>query len=134
MAMKQVRLIHEQGKLRQELYVGYHHLVADEPIEIGGEDAGPSPLEFLAAGLASCTAITLRMYAQRKSWPLENAEIVVSLHQEDNITKFTQRIKLIGPLNSGERVRLLEIANRCPVHRILEGKIEITTSILSKEE
>lgn len=132
--MNQVRLIHEQGKLRQELYIGQHHLVIDEPIDRGGEDAGPSPGEFLAAALASCTAITLRMYAQRKNWPLENAEIFVDWYGEGEITKFIQRVKLIGPLEPTQQARLLEIANRCPIHKTLEGRIEIRTSLLSKDE
>lgn len=132
--MYQVRLKHEQGKLRQELYIGRHHLVADEPVSMGGEDEGPSPFEYLAAGLASCTAITLRMYAQRKNWPLENAEIHVSVEQEGDTTRFTRQIDLIGPLLPEHRQRLLDIANRCPVHKALSGKIEIKTALTEKVE
>jgi putative redox protein len=104
-------------------------LVADEPIAEGGEDAGPSPFEYLAAGLASCTAITLRMYAQRKNWPLENAEVQVSVERSSDSTRFARQIDLIGPLLPEQRQRLLEIANHCPVHKALSGKIEITTAL-----
>jgi putative redox protein len=128
--MNQVRVRHESGKLRQELFVGRHHFVADELIEQGGEDNGPSPFDFLASALGACTAITLRMYAQRKSWPLETADIVVTLSKVSDATKFDRTIDLKGALTIEQKSRLLEIANRCPVHRILTEKIEITTSLV----
>lgn len=132
--MNPVQLTHKQGKLRQELTIGRHQLVADEPIAEGGEDTGPSPFEYLAAGLASCTAITLRMYAQRKNWPLENAEIQVSIERAVDSTTFSRQINLIGPLLPEQRQRLLEIANHCPVHKALTGKIEVKTDLVEKVE
>jgi putative redox protein len=128
--MNQVRVRHESGKLRQELFIGRHHLVADELIEQGGEDTGPSPFDFLASALGACTAMTLRMYAQRKSWPLENAEIVVTLSKASDATKFDRIIELKGALSTEQKARLLEIANRCPVHKALTGKIEIKTALV----
>lgn len=128
--MNMVKLRYEQGKLKQDIYIGRHHLVADEPIVDGGEDLGPSPFEYLSTALASCTAITLRLYSQRKGWRLENAEINVSFDKTSEKTIFTREIKLIGELAAEQRERLLEIADRCPVHRILTGQIEIHTTLI----
>lgn len=127
--MNPVKTRYEKGKLRQEIYVGQHHLVADEPLDVGGEDQGPSPFDYLAAALGSCTAITLRMYAQRKSWPLENAEIAVRIDRTNESTKFNRSIRLLGNLTGEQQERLLEIAEHCPVHKALIGKIEIETSL-----
>jgi putative redox protein len=129
--MSTVKVWHEQGKLRQELSVGRHRLVADVTTDLGGEDTGPSPHDYLAAALASCTAITMRMYAQRKSWPLENAEVVVTVDQSADTTKFERKIRLIGALSEEQLTRIREIADRCPIHKALEGKIEIHTEHLS---
>ncbi len=125
--MNSVRITRENGKLRHEIYVGRHHLVADEPVDLGGEDAGPSPDEYLAASLGTCTAITLQMYSQRKSWPLEDAEVRVSIQPGAGATKFNRSIHLKGALTSEQKARLLQIANACPIHKILSGKIEIET-------
>ncbi len=127
--MNTVKLRYEQGKLRQDLYIGRHHLIADEPEAEGGEDLGPSPFEYLGAALAACTAITLRMYAQRKAWPLENAEVDVSIERNKDVTTILRTIHLVGELTEEQRQRLLEIADRCPVHRTLKGKIEIQTTL-----
>ncbi|MFL5815032.1 MAG: OsmC family protein [Bdellovibrionia bacterium] len=132
--MYQVRLRHEQGKLRQELTIGRHHLIADEPTSMGGDDEGPSPFEYLAAGLASCTAITLRMYAQRKNWPLENVEVQVTVEHGTEATTFSRQIELIGQLLPEQRERLIDIAGRCPVHKALTGKIEINTAFITKAD
>lgn len=130
--MNNVRVRYEQGKLKQEVYVGRHHLVADEPVAQGGEDLGPSPFEYVAAGLAACTAITLRMYAQRKTWALENAEVTVSIEKKNDVTIFLRKIDLIGTLSSDERKRLLEIASHCPVHKALTGQVEVQTALIEK--
>jgi len=128
--MNPVKVKYEQGKLRQEVYVGRHHLIADEPVEDGGEDLGPSPFDFLGAALATCTAITLRMYAQHKSWPLENAEITVTTRREKDGTYLSRKIQLVGNLDQTQRTRLMDIANHCPVHKTLTGKIEIQTELV----
>ena len=127
--MNSVQVTHESGKLRQEILIGRHHLISDEPIELGGEDAGPAPLDYLASALGTCTAITLHMYAQRKSWPLKNAEVTVSLEKRDEIARFVRTFKLTGELSDEQKARLLAIANQCPVHKILSGKIEIETAL-----
>jgi putative redox protein len=127
--MHPVRVRYASGKLRQEIYIGRHHLMADEPIEVGGEDSGPSPFEFLASALGACTAITLRMYAQRKSWPLENVEVTVRVERSKDLTHFDREMRLLGDLTDEQRQRLLEIAERCPVHKALSGKIAIKTRL-----
>jgi putative redox protein len=116
-----------------------HRLVADEPTAVGGTDQGPTPYEYLAAALGSCTAITLRMYADRKAWPLEAIDVDVShekVHAKDCDceTTATGRIDLIsrvitlhGDLDQVQRARLMEIADRCPVHRTLTGDIVVKT-------
>ncbi|WP_413288669.1 OsmC family protein [Bdellovibrio sp. HCB337] len=115
--------------MKHEIQVGSHHLIADVSTAEGGEDLGPSPHDYLAVALASCTAITLRMYAQRKSWPLKSADTLVNVDHQKEVTKFDRRINLIGDLDDEQRKRLLDIANHCPIHKALSGKIEITTSL-----
>jgi len=106
-----------------------HALTIDEPLDIGGKDLGPKPGELLAASLASCTGITLRMYADRKGWDLQETMIEVNLENNsaENNAKFTMNIRLFGNLDETQRLRLLEIANNCPIHKILENPILIQT-------
>ncbi len=122
----------------QDIMVGPHHLLADEPQAAGGRDLGPSPYGLLAAGLGACTAMTIRMYARRKGWPLAHVAVDVShakVHAADcadcgersRIDRFTRRIRLDGPLDADMQARLMEIADRCPVHRTLEARAEIVT-------
>ncbi|WP_117879941.1 bifunctional alpha/beta hydrolase/OsmC family protein [Aureibaculum luteum] len=126
-------------KYSTEIVARNHSILADEPKKFGGKDSGLTPYELLLASLGSCTAITLRMYADRKKMELD--EVLVHLehfkqHAEDciscdeepaKIDKFVRTIELIGDLTFDERKRLIQIANRCPVHRTLENKIEIET-------
>ena len=128
--MNTAKVFYEKGKFRQEILVGNHHLVADVKTGEGGEDAGPSPHDYLATALGACTAITLRMYAVRKSWPLENAEVTVTFNKEGVTSKLDRKIHLVGPLDDTQKERLLGIANQCPVHKTLTGKIEITTTLV----
>ncbi len=121
---------YQQGKLSHELQVGRHTLVSDVSAAEGGEDLGPSPHDYLTAALAACTALTLRMYALRKGWPLQSADTTVTLDHQKTLSTFDRKIHLIGDLNEEQRTRLLEIANRCPIHQVLIGKIDITTSLV----
>ncbi len=117
-------------------------LQADEPERVGGTETGPTPYDYLGAALASCTSMTVRMYADRKQIPLDEVVTDVSfdrLHADDcadcehtdgHIEQFTRRLTLRGDLDDETRDRLLSIANRCPVHRTLEGQIEIRTELL----
>lgn len=124
-----------------QMRAGKHYFTADEPKSFGGEDFGPSPYEFLSAGLAACTSMTIQMYARRKKWPLTNVETHVDhkkTHAEDcencerNTSKidiFERLIVLKGNLDEQQQQKLLEIADKCPVHRSLSNKVKITTQL-----
>ncbi|MBB06374.1 MAG: osmotically inducible protein C [Pseudooceanicola sp.] len=129
----------DPGGFLQEISVGdRHHLLADEPLAYGGTNRGPSPYGLLAAGLGACTSMTIRMYARRKGWPLEHVAVDVThdkVHAQDaapggkaRADRFTRVVRLEGPLSDEQRNRLLEIADKCPVHRTLEGSSTILTS------
>ena len=126
--------------LLQHIVAGRHTLVADEPAAAGGGDQGPSPYELLAAALGSCTSMTLRLYARRKGWPLSRVVVTVRherIHaadcaecetKEGRVDQLRREIVLEGPLDPEQRARLLEIADRCPIHRTLRNEIRIVTS------
>ncbi len=118
-----------------------HHAVADEPAPYGGTDQGMSPYGFVSSGLGACTSMTIRMYARRKGWPLTGITVDVchdKVHAQDaglvsdgKVDLFRRKIRLEGPLDQTQRARLLEIADKCPVHRTLEGSAQITTELLT---
>lgn len=107
-----------------------HTLVADEPIETGGTDTSASPTEFLMGALASCTAITLRMYAERKSWPLEGVDVTVAM-AGGKPPSMTRTLALRGPLDDAQRARLAEIADACPVSKMLKAGVPVTTAAVT---
>ena len=113
------------GTLKHHVEIGGHRLVADEPSDQGGTDAGPSPEELLAASLASCSAITMEMYANRKGWDI--GEVVVDVDYEPahrgSPTKFTMEVQLPAGLPEEQREKLMQIVAKCPVHRTLEGEV-----------
>ncbi len=108
---------------------GRHEFLSDEPMDLGGGDTGPAPDELLEASLASCTAITLRMYADRKQWPVAAIDVTVSLERNEGKTIFTRSIEINGDIDETQRQRLLDIAKACPVSKSLLGEIEINSSI-----
>ncbi|HUQ86887.1 MAG TPA: OsmC family protein [Vicinamibacterales bacterium] len=116
------------GKLAQDIRIGTHHLHSDEEIEKGGEDAGPGPHELLLAALGSCTAMTLKVYAARKGWPLRDVHVTLNGAPGDGGYTIDRVLKIDGDLDADQRQRLLEIADRCPVHRTLVGEIRINTT------
>lgn len=117
----------EGGRLRNRVAVGGHEVVSDAGSGSGGGDAGPTPFELLLGALGSCTAMTLRMYAARKSWDLRAVEVVLAHEPVEAETgpKFRVRriVRLTGSLDADQRARLGEIADRCPVHRALTGGV-----------
>lgn len=115
---------------RAEIRNGRHALTADEPLNPGGGDAGPTPDELLEAALASCTAITLRMYANRKEWPVTETNVAVNLERKDDKTIFTRNIQVEGILDEAQKERLLQVAKACPVSKTLSGAIDISTQIV----
>jgi len=129
------------GKFTVDITVGAHRLVGDEPPAVGGDDLGPAPHDFVLAGLGACTVMTLRMYAARKEFPLQHVRVSLSRRKvkavdcldcttkEGEVEEITRNIALIGDLDAETRQRLLDIANKCPVHRTLMGEIKIRTAL-----
>ncbi len=114
---------------RVDIRAGHHTLVSDEPEKIGGKDAGPAPFQLLLSALGSCTAITLRMYAKRKEWPLESAEVAMR-HLKDGDTARIERIlTLIGDLTDEQRARLADIAERTPVTLAIKNGVPVDTTL-----
>jgi len=130
------------GPYAEDIVIGGHVLRADEPKSAGGADTGPTPHELLLAALGGCTAITLRMYAERKKWPLRRLTVRVRherIHAEDcktcetkagKIDRIERLIAIEGPLDDAQRTRLIEIADKCPVHRTLTSEVVIETRLV----
>jgi len=127
--------------LTQTISAGRHQLTADEPVSLGGNDGGPSPYQLLLASLGACTSMTLRMYADRKGWPLEAATVRLKhekIHatdceacetREGMLDRIEREIEIEGTLDEDQKQRLLQIADRCPVHRTLTSEVEVRTRL-----
>ena len=110
-----------------------HHWQADEPAALGGGDTAPTPYQLALSALGACTAITLRMFAARKQWPLQDVAVQLALEPAASAgtgTDIVRRITLSGPLDTAQRERLLQIANACPIHRLLTGEVRIATDLV----
>lgn len=130
-----------KGKFTQDVTIGHHKLIADEPTTVGGDDAGPSPYDFLLIALGSCTSMTVRSYADLKKIPLEGITVKLKhnkVHAEDCVNcenpnakmdKIEVAIELKGKLTQEQKNKMLDIANKCPVHRTLTSKIVINTTL-----
>ena len=129
------------GRYALDLAAGPHQLTASEPADVGGADTGPTPYELLAAALAACTTLTLRMYTDRKGWQLGRLTVAVRysrVHAEDcagcetratHLDRFERVIEVAGAIPPEQQAKLLEIADKCPVHRTLHGPVEVTTRL-----
>jgi putative redox protein len=126
----------------QEIVVGPHRLKADEPINVGGKETGPSPYDLLLAALGSCTSMTISLYARARKWPLESVTVNLrhsKIHaadcrdcetKEGKIDRIERDIHLVGKLDADQQKKLLEIADKCPVHRTLNAEIKIETKAI----
>ena len=132
----------EGSTFAQQIAAGRHRLTGDEPESVGGSDTGPSPYDFLLAALGSCTSMTVGMYARKKNWPLERVTIWLRHSKiyaadcsecetrEGMLDRIERDVRFEGPLSAEQRSRLLEIADKCPVHRTLTSEINIRTRLL----
>ncbi|MGB4062397.1 MAG: OsmC family protein [Azonexus sp.] len=121
------------GRYQQAVTVGQHQLIADEPASVGGADAGPAPFDLVMAGLGACTSMTLRMYAERKGLALTHVSVALS-HEKITVDgvardRIERTISLAGELTAEQRQRLLDIANKCPVHRALSQSLVIESAL-----
>ena len=135
-------IVRAGNSLRNDIEAGPHRMIADEPANAGGTEAGPTPYDFLSAGLGACTSMTLRVVADRENIPLEGVEIKIEndrmyakdcvdcLTENGYIHRFTVTIKLIGDLNAAQRERMLAVAKRCPVNKTLVSEIRIDESLI----
>ncbi|PSR15885.1 osmotically inducible protein OsmC, partial [filamentous cyanobacterium CCP3] len=114
--MTSVQVSSNASRYGQDIAIRQFDLIADEPTPVGGDDRGPTPTELLLAGLGSCKAITIKMYAERKGWPLEQIHVAAESHVVDKQTVITAYLTLTGDLSPEQRDRLREIGDRCPVH------------------
>jgi len=118
------------GLLQQVIEIGPHQVLTDAPVASGGEGSGPAPHDLLAAALAACTTLTVNLYARRKGWKLDEVLVTVDHGQDGAAYGFQRSIRLLGDLGVEERERLLDIANKCPVHKTLSGQIAIRTELV----
>ncbi|MEE9346544.1 MAG: OsmC family protein [Robiginitomaculum sp.] len=116
------------GKYTNDVMTARHRLIADEPESLGSADLGPAPFEYICAGLGACTTITLRMYAGRKNWPALHLSVDVSYKVRGDQPVFTRVLTIEGDLDESQRARMVEIADKCPVHKMLtKGSLVETT-------
>jgi putative redox protein len=132
-----------QSGLRQEVEAGSYRWVADEPTSVGGTGEGPTPYDLLLGALGACTSMTLRLYADRRKWPLEGVVVRLRhhrIHRDDcvncdkkdvSIERVERTLELKGPLTDEQRAKLLAIAERCPVHQTLQHNLDVQTSLVS---
>lgn len=130
--MNKVSAITGKEQYKTIVKTSTNSLIADEPIALGGQNLGFSPQELLASALASCTSITLTMYANHKKWEVDEIKVDVSLERDAKsyLTTFQRDIHVSGQLDEKQRIRLLSVADACPMHKILMNTIEINTSVL----
>ena len=113
-----------------------HRWLGDEPEDIGGANAGPGPERLLLSALGTCTAVTVTMYAQRKQWPLAGVKVELAFNPDGKPatgTDITRRVELLGELDDVQRERLLQVANACPIHKVLTGEVRISSTLAASD-
>ncbi|MND90903.1 OsmC-like protein [compost metagenome] len=133
MSQSSVRAVQDGIPYQVQLSAGLHQWLADESAQLGGQDSGPNPHQLLLSALGACTAITLAMYARRKEIPLKGIDVQLSILKEEGRplvhTEIARAITLEGELDEAQRQRLLEIANVCPLHKLLSGTVQINSEL-----
>lgn len=126
-----VKLRDPEGSYTCDVTTGKHQFTVDEPVPLGGADSAPAPYQYLKAALGACTAMTVRMYAERKKWAVEDVIVTLSHSRDANkASVFVRDIKLVGDLTDEQRERLLDIADRCPVHKTLSHGATILSKLV----
>jgi putative redox protein len=125
--MREVQVRTAAGRFGQKIQIGAHVLASDEGKDASGDDAGPAPHELLLAALGTCTSMTVKVYADRKEWPLEAVHVRLSGRHDAGAFLIERTLQLVGALSSEQKARLLEIAGKCPVAKTLQGTIRIFT-------
>jgi putative redox protein len=121
---------HRKGKVSVAVKSGTHELISDVEAKSGGEDTGMSPHDLVLSALVACTVMTVQMYANRKQWPLQTTEVTATILSEGKEgTVISRDVRFVGELDDEQKKRLAEIANKCPVHRLLEGSVKIQTQV-----
>ena len=128
--MRSVRVSSNGSRYGQDIEIRQFQLLADEPPEIGGDDTGPTPFEYILAGLGSCKAITLQMYAERKGWKLDSVIVDLRYEKQENGHRIYADLTVEGDLDERQRERLREISDRCPVQRLLSEPVHIETHLV----
>ncbi len=113
------------------IQIRHHNLIADEPLEEGGNDSGATPMELLAGALASCTTITLKMYLNRKAWEVQELKVDVKIEKDETTQqqRILRTIELVGTIPQEQKERILLVAQKCPVHKVLEQQLHIETTL-----
>jgi len=127
--MREVRVETAEGKFGQKVRIGPHEIPADEPREAGGDDTGPEPHELLLAALGVCSSMTVKLYADRKEWPLRSVEVRLTGQSTEAGYRIERTLRLEGELTDEQKARIVEIAEKCPVARTLKGTIAIDTRL-----
>ena len=134
--------LNDSENFTNHVYTDTHHIIADEPISFGGSDLGPSPFELLNASVGSCTVLTLKLYAKRKKWDLQEVYVYLSYSKKHSdelgldtdaqgqLDHITKKIRLIGNLDDAQRKRLLEIASKCPVHKTVSNPVHFSSELI----
>jgi putative redox protein len=126
--MREVVVHGAGGALAQQVTIGSHTIRGDEPVDNGGADSGPAPHELLLSALGTCSAMTIRAYAARKGWMVRDVQVRLTGGTTGGRFVISKQVTLDGELDDSQRARLLEIADRCPVHRTLSGPVDIVTT------